>query len=253
MSKFVDIPNLPCHAKHIIIGEKYADFLSLPLKSLGISPIIVHNSPFVDERLSGHADMSVLHIKGESIVLAAHLRDTDFAANLTELGAKISYQTDLQGSKYPKDAGLNVCIVGDKLFYFPKSADNEIVSILTSAYHPISVKQGYTRCSICVVNDNALITADRGVADACNTHGIDCLLIEPGYVELQGYEYGFIGGAAFKISDDKLAFTGVLDNHPSKAAILGFLHNHGITPIFLTDLPIFDIGGAIPITDTKDG
>lgn len=251
MTELVIKPNLPHRAKHILIGEKYADLLSVPLESMGISPIFVPNSPYVDERLSGHADLSVLHTGGEGIALASHLRGSDFAAKLISLGAKPVFQSDVQGNVYPFDAGLNVCIVGDKLLYCPKSADKEIVNFLTSRYRPITVKQGYTRCSVCVVSENAVITADRGAADVCRTHGIDCLLIEPGFISLPGFEYGFLGGAAFKLSDGLLAFTGALDCHPSKNDILAFLERHAVEPVFLTDRPIFDVGSAIPITERE--
>ena len=76
---------------------------------------------------------------------------------------------------------------------------------------------------------------------------MDVLRIRPGYIELIGYDYGFIGGAAFLINDHTLAFTGALDRHPDKDRILDFLAQHGVQPVFLTEVPIFDIGGAVAL------
>lgn len=72
------------------------------------------------------------------------------------------------------------------------------------------------------------------------------LRIRPGYIELAGFDTGFIGGAAFRISERALAFTGRLDSHPDRADIEAFLRSRGIEPVYLTDRPAFDIGSAVP-------
>ena len=71
--------------------------------------------------------------------------------------------------------------------------------------------------------------------------------IAPGHIALEGFPYGFIGGAAFKISDDTMAFTGTLDEHPDGERIVGYLAEYGLGSVFLTDKPIFDIGGAVAL------
>ncbi len=109
------------------------------------------------------------------------------------------------------------------------------------------VAQGYTRCAALVVNDQSIITADAGVSRAAKNCNINVLDITPGHIGLQGFPYGFIGGAAFKISDDTMAFTGTLDGHPDGECIVGFLAENGLGSVFLTDRPIFDIGGAIAL------
>ena len=75
------------------------------------------------------------------------------------------------------------------------------------------------------------------------------LLISPKGVGLEGFDCGFIGGAAFKISRELLAFTGRLDEHPDRGAILAFLDRHGVRPLYLTDRPAFDIGSGLAITE----
>ena len=71
--------------------------------------------------------------------------------------------------------------------------------------------------------------------------------IQPGFFELPGYSYGFIGGSCFKLSRSVLAFTGTIDRHPDRGAIIGFLHDHGVEALYLRDEPAVDIGGIIPI------
>ncbi len=66
---------------------------------------------------------------------------------------------------------------------------------------------------------------------------------------LIGFPYGFIGGAAFKMAKETLAFTGTLDRHPDQAAIEEFLAARKIKPVYITHYPIFDIGGVLPVTE----
>lgn len=79
---------------------------------------------------------------------------------------------------------------------------------------------------------------------------MDVLLISASGVELEGFDCGFIGGAAFKLSRETLAFTGRLNGHPDRDAILSFLDSRGVRSTYLTDRPLFDIGSGLPITET---
>lgn len=248
--KTVKNPNLPEMAEAVIIGEKYSSLLTNPLKNQGIEPIFVPNNALVDPRLSGHADLSVLHRGGDRLWLAPHLRGSGFADRLSAMGFVLDYPDMQQSDAYPADAQLNLCFCGQFVICNPNVIPSEIVDYLTiSEYKIVNCRQGYARCSICVVDEGAIITADRGIGDAAKRAGMDILLIEPGYIALEGFSSGFIGGAAFKISQSKLAFTGKLDGHKNKNEVFDFLKCHGIEPIFLTEMPVFDIGSGIPILE----
>lgn len=247
----VESPNLPLKAEHIIIGEKYSGILTLPLKKLGITALYVPDNPHVDPRLSGHADLSVFHGGGERLWLAPYLKDSSFSATLEKLGFKLSYTEIAQSEAYPGDAQLNMCICGDKLIYNPRTAAYNIADFLTinAGLEPVKCRQGYSKCAVCVVDRGAIITADRGIAAASKKAGLDVLLISPEGVSLEGFDCGFIGGAAFKISREVLAFTGRLDKHPDREAILSFLDRYKVEPLYLTEAPIFDIGSGLAITE----
>lgn len=249
--KFVENPNLPRDAKTIIIGEKYAELIGESLINLGVIPLYVPLNGNVDHRLAGHADLSVLHLGGSEIALASYLKESSFAKNLAEKGLKIYFSDTFQEEKYPFDAVLNMCICSDKLIFNPKTAEKSIVDYLTieRGYNNIPVKQGYSKCSVCIVSQNAIITADEGIHKRATVAGIDSLKIQPGYIELEGFDYGFIGGASFKINNNLLAFTGHLDKHPDKNKILEFLSLHNIDAVYITDKSIFDIGSGIQIVE----
>ena len=254
MMRFVETPNLPVCASTVIIGEKYCKILQSGIKSLGIDALFMPDNPYVDVRLSGHADLSILHLGGSRLLLAPYLKGSSFSRRLEDRGFDIRFAGIEQSSLYPGDAQMNVCILGDKVIYNPKTGSDAIVKDLTIGNGAIQVssRQGYSRCSVCVVNDNAIITADEGICRSAKAHGIDVLKIRPGYIDLPGFDYGFIGGASFKISDTKLAFTGRLDKHPDAERIIDFASLHNVDIVYITDNPAFDIGGAVPITEASE-
>ena len=148
-----------------------------------------------------------------------------------------------QAARYPADAGLCVCRTGKTTIYNSKTVSECLKPYLNGVL--IDVPQGYTKCSVCVVTVSAIITADEVIAERCSSANMDVLRLSPGHITLEGYDYGFIGGAAFLLDDRTLAFTGTLDEHPDRDRILDFLQRHGVSAVFLTESPIFDIGGAV--------
>lgn len=253
MADFVLHANLPKRAEHVIIGAKYARLLEEPLKLRGITPLFVPDNPNVDERLSGHADLSVFHAGGEEIWLAPYLRESAFAARLAALGARVHIADIAQSAAYTHDAQMNIAAVGGAFIYNPKASYTPVVEHLANVrgMRGAPVRQGYAKCSVLIVDEQSLITSDAGIARAARAAGLNVLEITSGYVTLDGFAHGFLGGAGFKLSADTLAFTGTLDHHPDKSRILAFLAARGMTAVYLTELPVFDIGSAIPITEQK--
>lgn len=251
MAEFVASPNLPRRAAEVLLGEKYFDILYNPLKERGIDAIKVPDNPCVDERLSGHADLAVFHRGGKDLLLAPYLKGSRFAESMQSRGFAVSFAEITQEPEYPQDAQLNCCAFGKNIMAAPGVSCAEIVNYFTieKGYRMIACKQGYARCSVCVVDDKSIITADRGIAAAARKNGIDVLVIRPGSIALDGFPYGFIGGAAFKMTKDTLAFTGTLDQHPDKAAIEDYLSARKIQPVYITHYPIFDIGGVLPVME----
>ena len=245
MLRFIEKPHLPQGAvRHIIIGEKYQKCLEKSLIEHNLTPIWLKNNDFVDERLSGHCDLMAAHLGGKTVVTSEFLNDSHIFGNLCVEQLTIQNPTD---KLYPMDAGLNFCIVGDKLEYNPKTACESAVSLLKC--EKIPCKQGYTKCSICVVDENSIITADSKIAQSAAAHGIDALLVDKRLSALDGFDYGFIGGASFKIGKNKLAFTGNINNVTERERIESFLNKRGIEAVYLTSNGLFDIGSAIPLTE----
>lgn len=244
MMRFVEKPHLPQgRIRRLILGEKYRKVLETALLKQNITPIWLKNNEFVDPRLAGHCDLMAVHLGGRRLaVRESAARDCEEINNI-----ELIKTADPKIPDYPYDAGLNICIVGDKLIYAPKAADERITSLISGTR--LCCKQGYTKCSVCVVDENAVITADKKIADIASAAGMDVLTVSEKLAALDGFEHGFIGGASFKISRNEMAFTGAINDPDESSRIECFLNERGIAAVYLTDEPLFDIGSAIPIIE----
>ncbi len=224
----------------LLIGDRYRRTLQKPLDTRGVSVLWLPDNPDLDIRLAGHADLSVF-LPQAGIAIVAEGIYAYIVNYLTNRGYRVVSSGE-QGKKYPMDAGLCICATGKYTIYDPKTAAAAAAPFLTGIR--VAVPQGYTKCSVCVVSPDSIITSDDAVSRQAAAAGMDVLQIKPGYIILEGFGYGFIGGASFLLDEKHLAFTGSLDRHPDRDAVFAFLNKHGVEPVFLTDEPIFDIGGA---------
>ena len=149
-----------------------------------------------------------------------------------------------QGKEYPADARLCACVVGRFCIHNFRISEAGV-----AGFERVDVRQGYAKCCTCVVDGRSVMTSDPGIARACRECGLNVLEIRPGYIELEGFDYGFIGGASFKLSADELAFTGRLDAHPDFGAVMDFLAGRGVGATFLTGETAFDVGSVLPLTE----
>ena len=246
MERYIVTPNLPNgKVNRVISSSSSFKILYKSLKNLGIDSIKIDSCMNLLPQISDHADMQVCYM-GEGLFICA--KNGNLNINLEN--SKIIYTNRELNSKYPADILLNTAIVGKYAICNKKNTSEEVIEILQQKnINIIDVKQGYGKCSVCIVSDNAIITEDESIHINAIKNRIDSLLIKKGYVNLPGFDYGFIGGATGKINKDLLSFTGTIDHHPNKEEILNFLKKYNVKPIFLTDRKIFDIGSIIPITE----
>jgi len=246
MSGLVLRPNLPGErARAVIIGRRYETALRGPLEGLGLRVILCPPNPVVDGRLSGHIDLSVLHLGGRDMLVSRHVARDGFLYELEEMGMEPRICDSPAGPRYPQDAAMCAAFVGKYVFHNPRISCPELLEAAGEGLVP--VRQGYAKCALCPVSESAAITSDGGIASAARRVGMDVLFISQGHIVLEGFDYGFIGGSSFRVSDKLLAFTGRLDSHPQERHILDFLENQGLSPVYLTEETAFDIGSAIPI------
>lgn len=226
----------------LCLGERYRGQLEQVLHEKGITAIWLPDHPQLDHRIAGHADLSLCRI-GHTLIAAEHLLQKEEVVNyLTNRGFTLLPSQRAQGKSYPADAGLCACAVGRHLICHKDYTDPAIIENWLGEF--VIVRQAYVKCSVCPVSDDALITADEGIARTAKEHGLDVMLIHCGGIRLDGYGYGFIGGASIILKDSVL-FTGFLENIPEANEIVSFIERHGKQAVMLTKEEAFDIGGGI--------
>ncbi len=238
------IPNLPINpVKDVIVSGEYS-FLVKELENLGIHCITVKPCPGLPHYERYHADLHLSYYRKGVVCIGGN---TDFSSVIPTL--HIEKGTVLT-SPYPCNIAFNHVILGNTFLGNIAFTESRIITYCRdNQFRMLNVRQGYTKCSCAIVGENALITADSGIYQKCLENHIDVLRIDSGYINLYGYDYGFIGGCCGKLSRDILAFTGKLNTHKNRADIRSFLRNYGISVVELSNKPLFDIGSILPLTE----
>ncbi|MGN0527078.1 MAG: DUF6873 family GME fold protein, partial [Acutalibacteraceae bacterium] len=158
--KLINCPTLPKNAvKHALIGEEYPD-IAKELNRLKINTIPLKTNKSLEKEIQAHAD--ILSFSFGDILFIS--RGALGESNLSFINTDIVYVDDFK-SPYPDDVKLNGCILNDYLICNPKTVLKEISDIAKQKnLKIIETKQGYSKCSLCVVNDNAVITEVVGLA-----------------------------------------------------------------------------------------
>lgn len=192
----------------------------------------------------------MLHpVTSQDIVVAPNVYE-QLKGPLKALGCNVIKGSTVLKRNYPDNIAYNIARVSNFAIHNLNYTDRRTLELLEKKEVKfIHVKQGYSKCAVCIVNDHAIITSDRGIAKAVEKHGIEVLTIAPGYIDLPGLDYGFIGGVSGLIGKNKLGFSGYLEHHYDYAEILRFLKRHDAVQTFLSkDKPI-DIGSIIPLLE----
>ena len=150
-------------------------------------------------------------------------------------------------SEYPKDIPFNAACTGK---YFIHNLKYTAPVLLKRAeelgLEMVNVRQGYAKCSTVIVDEDSVITYDRGLGKACTEAGMNVLLITPGHILLPGYDTGFIGGASGRVGNTVI-FNGDLSSHPDHEKIVRFIEERGLDVRWFPEWPLTDIGSIISI------
>ena len=242
-------PNLPVDlVKKVIVSCDITKQMENSLSAYGIKSYKLYGDMKCDEAVKNHPDMYLLHFSEDLIFYAKNIcsviGESDLNLNYRGIQPLLDCSETIE---YPKDVFLNSVVLGNRIICNRKFLHQDALEFaLQNNYDIINVNQGYTKCSICVVNENSIITEDAGIAKTLSDFGFDILFLENHSVMLPGYKYGFIGGASGKSSQDRLAFFGDIRKHPEYNNILSFLIKHDVEPISLSHEPLLDLGSLIP-------
>ncbi|MGN1131047.1 MAG: DUF6873 family GME fold protein [Ruminococcus sp.] len=225
---------------NVIMSTEFPNLVD-EVKKHGFNVIPSESNKILYDFEKRHADMQCLKIE-----------DTLFVLNeCNELKKKLStfreriIVTERNIEKiYPNNVLLNSVYINRKLFCYIKGTDTSVLKFCDeNDIEIINVSQGYTKCSTAII-DNYFITADVGIYNSMTSNGVKGMLINNGSIQLNGVDYGFIGGCCF-CCDDIVYFTGDITKHPEVEKISDFLHKHNKDIVCLSNEKLYDIGGFV--------
>jgi hypothetical protein len=208
----------------------------------------------VYESISCHPDIYFFQLDEKTLVHAPNVPE-EILFSLSKNGIELVKGEKFPHGSYPYTAPYNAVRVGEAVFHNLQCADTVMLKkIHEFGLKTVNVSQGYSRCSVLALDDKALITADKGIAEAVcyaretGNAELDALVISSGSVLLPGEKYGFLGGASGKMPDGTVLFLGDIDLHPNASKIKDFLIKCCVDYIDLKGLPLYDAGGLITLT-----
>ncbi len=217
------------------------------LGELGFEIVSLPRADYLAEPVSAHPDMLIfMGLGGLFCHKTYYQSNKEIIDTLAQkFGLELVLSNEHMSAEYPQDVLFNCVLLGDKLLCNTNTVSKLILSrAKAQKLDVIHTNQGYTKCSVCKVDDNAIITSDKSIYRACAACGIDALLVSPDGVALDGYSCGFIGGASG--NDGKnIYFCGDVSIHPDGDKIIEFCNSHGNRVTSLSDEALYDVGSIL--------
>lgn len=247
--RFLINPNLPENKVTVVFADIDDFALKRLFDELSIKVVSVTQNELLDSPVNKHADILANYV-GKSTFLVD--KNQNELCYFIENNNGKTVLIDNIKSPYPNDCLLNFADIGDYIICNKLILTEKIVDLMPQK-EIIDVKQGYSKCSVCICKHNTVITDDISIYNALLQYdNINSLLVEKGSIYINKYDYGFIGGCCGLIDKDLLLFNGDLSTHSDFDKIQKFLYDNNIKYIDIKGKSLTDIGSIIPIIE-KDG
>ena len=231
--------------KIAIIDNRMRKIEKEKLIELGYELIEINESTKVYPEISSHVDIFACKVRDKIII-----EPTQYPNIMLYAKNSIKGQDEVQ-EKYPDDIKYNVCTIGKKAIHNFQYTDAKLKQeLINNNYELINTTQGYTNCSIAVIDDNSAIVSDKGLYKILKFHDIDTLLVENNLdiKLLNGENYsskkGFIGGCITRLGDSIIVF-GDLNKIDIDGRIRDFITSKNLKIIEFKEFDIIDYGGLI--------
>lgn len=231
--------------KRVIIDNRIRKIEKEKLIELGYELIEINTSTKVYPEISSHVDIFACKVRDKIII-----EPTQYQNIMPYVKNIIKGQDEIQ-EKYPADIKYNVCTIGKKAIHNFQYTDAKLKQeLINNNYELINTTQGYTNCSIAVIDDNSAIVSDKGLYKILKFHGIDTLLVENNLdIKLlnegnYSSKKGFIGGCITRLGDSIIVF-GDLNKIDIDGRIRDFITSKNLKIIEFKEFDIIDYGGLI--------
>lgn len=239
----------------------------LKLNELGYELIELKQSPNVYTEISSHVDIFTCKVGNTLIIepsqynyIKIQLKEKAKTKQTIEEVEKEEQEKMkiLKGEeeveiKYPFDIKYNVCTMEKKAFHNFKFTDLKVKEeLIKQGYELINTTQGYTNCSIAVIDEKSAIVTDKGLYKILKKHNIDVLYLEDELdiklldIDKYSNRKGFIGGAISRVGENVVVF-GDLYKIDINDKIRKFIHEKELNIIEFKELDVIDYGGIVEL------
>ena len=223
----------------IIVDKKIPDEAKSNLRLYG-ELLEFETTGIVYDAISGHPDIFITKAI-DTWIIASNTPDFIKEA-LENHNIKVVEGEEPVGEKYPKSSIYNVVCTSTHLIHNFRNTDS-IITRTCEDLDLIHVDQGYTRCNLIPLSDDAFISSDKGISKVLDRYGIENIFVDPKGIDLPGFSSGFFGGCC-GIFDQKLFVIGKIDHLAKATELREFITSKNIEIIELYDGNLFD-GGSI--------
>ena len=197
--------------------------------------------------INTHPDMCVCPLGGNLLVLEPTVYNYYYDL-LKNYGFNLIKGESILSKEYPYDIAYNCVIINGILFHKLSHTDKKIIEYADKFnIKKVNVKQGYTKCSTLIIDNESVITSDISLHNAYKANGIDSLYISYDGIYLKGFSNGLIGGCGGLRNKNKIAFFGNISLHNDFEKIKDFLTKRNIEILSLSDDKLTDFGSIIPL------
>ena len=246
------------------------------LKKLG-DVLFLNPTEITYKSISAHPD--IFFFQAEDGLIYAPNAPKRIVKELKKRKIKLTEGRKEVGKKYPETVPYNAVGIGDTLIHNLRHTDSTILSLYKNH---INVNQGYTRCNLVALNENAFITSDEAIScqlsaissvnrqqttdnsqrclslskaelgastssatEELMAHGsqLTALYIDPKQIKLEGHDHGFFPGCC-GIWKNNLIVCGSTKNLKEKEALDKFLKDNDFNLIELYDGELVDVGSV---------
>ena len=238
--------------EYIIIDPRMRKVKKNTLKYLGYELVPIQRSNNVYPEISSHVDIFTTKIGDTLVVEKSQFEDLTFMLKKSEYNiVRGKEQIEMN---YPDDIKYNVAIIGNYAVHNFKYTDKKVLKLLQEGgYELIDVEQGYTNCSIAVIDDTSVITTDKKIAERLRANNLSVLLLDytPDIKLLDEHGryssmQGFIGGAIGKVDNNIIIF-GDLEKIDRDGKIRNFITERHLQIIEFNGLDVIDYGGILEV------
>lgn len=235
-------------SQYIIIDSRMREIEKEYLASLSLQPIEIPQNIRVYPEISSHVDIFCTRV--QEMVIA----EPTVYPILSDYPFPCICGRDSVTTPYPKDILYNVCMLGKYAIHHFAYTDLVVKEwIEKTETTKIGIKQGYSKCSIAVIDDNSCIVSDESIARKLRRYGIAVLVVPVDHVDIKlwrGDTYstmcGLIGGNITRVRDQVIVW-GDISHYPDALKIQAFVEERNLKMVHFAGLDLIDYGSVVEI------